>query len=90
MTDEVLKWLAQSGVGGLIGGISIWMLNEFRRESREAHQKNNDWMVLIHSRLSSLDADTIPPPGEPAEPRREKRLRTAPVGYPVVKPKVDR
>lgn len=93
MSDEIIKYLASGGIGGLIGGVAIYVIMGFRREHREdmrlvleATQKGNDWLVLIHSRLGSLGADSIPPP-EPTPPPRVRhrpyRFRTAPAGVPV-------
>lgn len=74
MTDEFLKWLVSTGIGGAIGGWALWELRAMRFEVREANQKANDWLVAIHTRLSTLGADSIPPPENP----RRRRLMTPP------------
>lgn len=91
MSDEIIKLLAGLGVGGVIGGLAIWQLVLFRREHREdmaslraALENLPDWLAAIHSRLTTVGADSIAPPARPG--RREapiRRLQTAPTGYPV-------
>jgi hypothetical protein len=92
MTDEVIKWLVSTGIGGVIGGWALIELRGMRREQGEAAEKNIDWQVAIHSRLSSLGADSIPPPVAQPEPQprrgrsrrssRMYRFQTAPLGHP--------
>ena len=80
MSDDILKWLVSTGVGGVVGGIALWQIDRLRRDLATVP----DWLAAIHSRLSSLGADSMPPPDN--EPRRRKklqRIRTAPAGWPV-------
>lgn len=81
----MLKWLVSTGVGGVIGGIALWQIAQLRRDLANIP----DWLAAIHSRLSSLDADTLPPPIE--QPRKKlRRIQTVPSGHPVIKPKGDK
>lgn len=92
MPEEMVKLLAGLGVGGVLGVWALLELRGMRREQGEAAEKQIGWLVALHSRLSSLGADSIPPPiaPQPKQParRRERRpsrfrFQTAPTGYPV-------
>ena len=96
MSDELLKLLAGTGVGGILA-VLVWLeLRAFRREHRadmaelrDASANVPDWLQAIHSRLGNLGADSVPPPiAEPPRrrkqrPERLERLRTAPTGVPI-------
>lgn len=84
MTDELLKMLVGTGVGGIIGVIALLQLQATRREHRadlaalreelhDALATLPEWLQAIHSRLGGLGADSVPPPSAP-EPRRRKVL----------------
>jgi hypothetical protein len=97
VTDEIVKLIVGTGVGGIIGAIALWQLHGFRKEHRadllelrDALGNLPDHLQAIHSRLGSLGADSIPAPVAPGRRRRRaapagklERLRTAPTGVPV-------
>lgn len=94
MADELELAKVIAGLGGG-GALAVWALLELRgmrREQGEAAEKMIDWLFIIHQRLSSLGADSIPPPVARERPRRKAkqtsryRYKTAPVGWPVTKP----
>lgn len=84
MSDEIIKWLVSTGVGGVIGGVAMWQLHHFRKDMANLPE----WLAAIHSRLGSLGADSVPPPIPPEITERHvrkkmQRIRTAPVGFPI-------
>ncbi len=96
MTDEIVKLIVGTGVGGIVGAIALWQLHGFRREHRAdllelraALANLPDHLQAIHSRLGSLGADSIPPPVAQIRRRkirpdeRLKRLRTPVAGVPI-------
>ncbi len=104
MSEEFIKLLVGTGVGGVIGGVAMFIIHGFKKEHREDLQglrnELHDSLVnlpgqlhAIHSRLGSLDADSLPPPVPQHRRRRGKgeplpRIQTSPVGWPT-KPKED-
>lgn len=100
MDLETIKMLVGLGVGGAIGGVSMYLWQQFRKEHREDLENLRDelhdslvnlpgQLQAIHSRLGSLDADSVPPPVQSRRRRKGDalpRIQTSPVGWPV-KPK---
>lgn len=95
MDAELIKLIASLGGAGVVGGLSLWMWAQFRREHRADMKELReelrdglgnlpDHLTAIHSRLGGLGADSIaPPPRGSRRGDKLKRLQTAPTGWPV-------
>jgi len=85
----MIKWLVQLGVGGVVGGIALWQLERFGKATVKAAEKTNEWLMAIHTRLSTLGADSVPPPivdtppPRPVRQRKHARILTVPTGFAV-------